>query len=229
MTKTDFSKFHGEHVKGWVYRCKQFFKNDGVPEKLKLELALMHVYDKALVWHQQFIKKYGDNVPWDIYEQEASKRFGAMFEDPMVDLKILKQCSRKLDCLEVILDEEVKAFEDALPNVVDEQSTHNFVDLHIAKRIGCRMKTMYPLKVSVANGEAMTSNLMCQGFSERLHVIDAMFLPLGACDMVLEINTMGCTTAGSSVNATQSTVQCYPELYDSLCLPCGLVGKDKLD
>ncbi|GJX53221.1 hypothetical protein Tco_0281590 [Tanacetum coccineum] len=117
MTKTDFSKFHGEHVKGWVYRCKQFFKNDGVPEKLKLELALMHVYDKALVWHQQFIKKYGDNVPWDIYQELWAPRteVAAFYA---VDATA---CSRKLDCLEVILDEEVKAFEDALPNVVDEQ------------------------------------------------------------------------------------------------------------
>ncbi|GKF21803.1 hypothetical protein Tco_0070441 [Tanacetum coccineum] len=75
----------------WVYRCKQFFKIDGVPEKMKVELASMHVYDKALVWHQQFSKKFGDNVPWDMYEQEARKRFGTMFEYPMVELKILKQ------------------------------------------------------------------------------------------------------------------------------------------
>ena len=53
----------------------------------------MHVYDKALVWHQQFIKRYGENSPWEVYEQEALKRFGSVFEDPMMELKNLKQTS----------------------------------------------------------------------------------------------------------------------------------------
>ncbi|GKD49658.1 hypothetical protein Tco_1278634 [Tanacetum coccineum] len=100
----------------------------------------MQVYDKASVWHQQFIKKYGDNVPWDMYEKEALKRFGTVFEDHRVELKNLKQdgtvqqyqelfeallnrhkCSGQLHYLEVVLDEEIKVFEDDLPNVVDEQ------------------------------------------------------------------------------------------------------------
>ncbi|GKC71131.1 putative mitochondrial protein [Tanacetum coccineum] len=53
------------------------------------------------------------------------------------------------------------------------------------------MKLMYPLQVSIANEEAMSSTLMCQGLSmtigEVTYVIDAMVLPLGACDMVLGI------------------------------------------
>ncbi|GJV17211.1 retrotransposon protein, putative, unclassified [Tanacetum coccineum] len=75
--------------------------------------------------------------------------------------------------------------------LVDCGSTHNFVDLHMAKRIGCIMKPMYSLQVSVANGEVMTSTLMCQGLSmtigEVTYMIGAMVLPLGACDMVLGI------------------------------------------
>ncbi|GJT06736.1 hypothetical protein Tco_0841198 [Tanacetum coccineum] len=49
-----------EDVKGWVYRCKQFFKIDGIEEARKVELASMHL-------------------------------FGAIYEDPIVDLKNLKQ------------------------------------------------------------------------------------------------------------------------------------------
>ncbi|GKA25121.1 hypothetical protein Tco_0711154 [Tanacetum coccineum] len=70
MTKIEFLKFKGEDVKGWVYRCKHFFKIDGIEEDMKVELASMHLYDQALVWHQQYVKKYGDRTPWVMYEEE---------------------------------------------------------------------------------------------------------------------------------------------------------------
>ncbi|GKB92263.1 retrovirus-related pol polyprotein from transposon 17.6 [Tanacetum coccineum] len=88
-------KYYGDEIPtvdcGWVYRCKQFFKKDGIEEERKVELAYMHLYDQALVWHQQYVKKYGDRTPWEMYEGEVVKRFGAIYEDPIVDLKNLKQ------------------------------------------------------------------------------------------------------------------------------------------
>ncbi|GKB90235.1 hypothetical protein Tco_0962507 [Tanacetum coccineum] len=70
MSKIEFPKFHGEDVKGWVYRCKKFFKIGGIKEERK---------------------KYGDRTPWEMYEGEVVKIFGAIYEDPIVDLKNLKQ------------------------------------------------------------------------------------------------------------------------------------------
>ena len=32
MSKIEFPQFNGEDVKGWVYRCTQFFKSDGVDD-----------------------------------------------------------------------------------------------------------------------------------------------------------------------------------------------------
>nr|GEW82281.1 hypothetical protein [Tanacetum cinerariifolium]GEW82282.1 hypothetical protein [Tanacetum cinerariifolium] len=58
MFKIEFLKFHGVDVKGWVYRCKQFFKIDGIEEERRVELASMHLYDQALVWHQQYVKNF---------------------------------------------------------------------------------------------------------------------------------------------------------------------------
>ncbi|GKA56752.1 reverse transcriptase [Tanacetum coccineum] len=39
------------------------------------------------------VKRYGAWCTWELYEQEALSRFGAVFEDPMVELKNLKQTS----------------------------------------------------------------------------------------------------------------------------------------
>ncbi|GJW18248.1 hypothetical protein Tco_0025684 [Tanacetum coccineum] len=56
MTKLEFSKFSGEDVKGWLFRCQQFFKVDNVSDEEKVKLASIHLFDKSLAWHKQFEK-----------------------------------------------------------------------------------------------------------------------------------------------------------------------------
>ena len=51
----------------------------------------MHVYDRALTWHEKFIRRFGEESSWELYEQEVLKRFGAAFDNPFVELKNLKQ------------------------------------------------------------------------------------------------------------------------------------------
>lgn len=82
---------------------------------------------------------------------------------------------------------------------VDSGSTHNFLDLQTAKRLGCNLRKMCPLEVSVANGNVMTSLYECKNFTWEFQGIayttDVMILPLGGCDMVLGIqwlSTVGC-------------------------------------
>ncbi|GKE90591.1 disease resistance protein, partial [Tanacetum coccineum] len=57
----------------------------------KVQLASMHMFDAALVWYQQHVKKYIDNTPWEHFEVEVVKRFGVLYDDPIVELKNLKQ------------------------------------------------------------------------------------------------------------------------------------------
>ncbi|GJX00586.1 reverse transcriptase [Tanacetum coccineum] len=86
--------------------------------------------------------------------------------------------------------------------LIDCGSTHNFLDLQAAKRIGCRMNKMCPLQVAVANGQVMSSVYMCKNFKWNLQghefVTDVMILPLGGCGMVLGIQWL----------ATLGTIQC---------------------
>ena len=56
LTKLEFPRFNGDDVKGWIFRVKQFFSIDNVREDQKLRLVSMHLFDKALYWHLQFIK-----------------------------------------------------------------------------------------------------------------------------------------------------------------------------
>ncbi|XP_074297274.1 uncharacterized protein LOC141627979 [Silene latifolia] len=75
--------------------------------------------------------------------------------------------------------------------LIESGSTHNFVDEEVARRLGCRMSTTYPLEVSVANGEKILTTKACKGFKWQLHGVkfnvDVMVVPLGGCEMVLGV------------------------------------------
>ncbi|GKC46893.1 gypsy/ty3 retroelement polyprotein [Tanacetum coccineum] len=51
----------------------------------------MYMCDKALNWHKQFIRKNCENVQWTMCDREVQKHFDHVFEDPIVELKNLKQ------------------------------------------------------------------------------------------------------------------------------------------
>ncbi|GJT52693.1 reverse transcriptase [Tanacetum coccineum] len=92
LTKLEFSKFNGEDVQGWLYKVHQFFKIDHIKDDShKIRLVSMYMFDKALNWHKQFVRRFGENVGWDKYEREIKIRFDSVYEDPMMELKNLKQ------------------------------------------------------------------------------------------------------------------------------------------
>ncbi|XP_074306486.1 uncharacterized protein LOC141641737 [Silene latifolia] len=82
--------------------------------------------------------------------------------------------------------------------LVDSGSTHNFMDLSLAKKLGCSLEKIPPQAVAVADGNHLACQYVCKKFSWMLHghtfTNDVMLIPLGNCDMVLGIqwlNTLG--------------------------------------
>ncbi|GKD54341.1 hypothetical protein Tco_1287728, partial [Tanacetum coccineum] len=59
-------------------------------EAEKAKIVSVHLDDKALLWHRQFVKIIGENVGWGMYKNDIVQRFGSVFEDPMPDLKNAK-------------------------------------------------------------------------------------------------------------------------------------------
>ncbi|GJW66558.1 putative mitochondrial protein [Tanacetum coccineum] len=300
---------------GWLYRVNQFFLLDSIADEQKVRLVSMHMFDKALNWHKQFIRKHGDNVAWAVYEREVQNRFDSVFEDLMVELKNLKhvttvqlyqeqfealmnkeatlqaiktrqtlffttprtpyatttsyanktvsyppksttttlalpapntiskpayvqprkqltqkeiadkraknlcfycdekfvpghKCSGQLFLLEICADKStseeydlealleepvVKAYvgKHTVHSLIDSGSTHTFLDLKVAKKLGCKLKATCPMDVSVANGQVMSSFYECKGFTWTLQGVeftsDVFILPLGGCELVLGV------------------------------------------
>ena len=48
QSKIDFSRFNGDDLNGWLYRCHQFFDVDQTPLEAKLKLAAINLEGKAL-------------------------------------------------------------------------------------------------------------------------------------------------------------------------------------
>ena len=90
LGKMEFPKFYGDDVKGWLYRVKQFFTIDNVDEVEKVKIVSIHMYERALTWHLQFMRTHGENVTWQNYEEAVLLRFGDVNEDPMAELKNLR-------------------------------------------------------------------------------------------------------------------------------------------
>ncbi|GJS34368.1 putative mitochondrial protein [Tanacetum coccineum] len=75
--------------------------------------------------------------------------------------------------------------------LIDCGSTHNFLDVHTAKKLGCKLAKTTPMQVSVANGQRMMSTSVCHylkwSLQNEVFTSDVMLLPLGGCEMVLGI------------------------------------------
>ncbi|KAG8391002.1 hypothetical protein BUALT_Bualt01G0142700 [Buddleja alternifolia] len=75
--------------------------------------------------------------------------------------------------------------------LIDTGSTHNFIDVEAAKRLGCKLEATQCFPVSVADGNKFFSQAVCKQFSWRMQGVnfftDLMVLPLGGCEMVLGI------------------------------------------
>ncbi|GJZ35315.1 reverse transcriptase [Tanacetum coccineum] len=228
MSKLEFIKFHREDVKGWIYRVKEFFTVDGVMEEDKVKIVSIHIYDRALAWHLQFVRAQGENVTWTMYEEAILKRFREVNEDLMADClpstiemnvrmfrpRTLADAFSLLNFQEIALaltkhspQISLKAISGTptfntmrmkaivakhlLHLLIDTGSTHNFLDLFTAKKIGYKMTKTYTLQVIVVGGSKMVSQYMVYGFQWLIQgyqfKIDAMLLPLGGCEMVLGI------------------------------------------
>ncbi|GJZ04253.1 hypothetical protein Tco_0537528 [Tanacetum coccineum] len=95
LAKVEFPKFQGDDVRGWAFKCDQFFLIDNTPDEEKVKIVSVHLSDKALLWHRQFISNNGNNVGWEVYKAAIIQRFGSVFEDPMA---ALKKCKNEKKC-----------------------------------------------------------------------------------------------------------------------------------
>jgi len=76
--------------------------------------------------------------------------------------------------------------------LIDSGSTHSFLDEKTAKELNCKVRTTFPLSVTIANGNKMYSNSRCVEFCWKMQghefMADLQILKLGGCDIVLGVD-----------------------------------------
>nr|GEW76552.1 hypothetical protein [Tanacetum cinerariifolium] len=103
----------GDDVKGWIFRCEQFFSIDDIPEHQKVKLISVHLFDTSLLWHKQFIRLNGENVNWNVYG--ILQRFGTVYDDPVSEIRKIKYQTNDKDYQDAF---------DTLLNIVDISEEH---------------------------------------------------------------------------------------------------------
>ncbi|XP_071905622.1 uncharacterized protein [Coffea arabica] len=75
--------------------------------------------------------------------------------------------------------------------LIDCGSSHNFVHPELVNKLGLRVQGVPSLVVEVADGNKITTNTLCAGFTWKLQnqtfKTDAMVLPVEGCDLVLGV------------------------------------------
>ncbi|GKA89610.1 hypothetical protein Tco_0811422 [Tanacetum coccineum] len=149
----------------------------------KLEFPKFNGED-ALNWHKQFNKRFHKNATWERYDTEVKRRFDLVLEDSMdigLAVRMFKPANLPdVYCLAKMQEATIAVFKSRIMRVkgfvrkkvvhtlIDCGSTHNFLDWNTARKLRCKLRKIYPL-------EGIT------------YTTDVMIVPLGGCEMVLEI------------------------------------------
>lgn len=78
--------------------------------------------------------------------------------------------------------------------LLDNGSTHKVLDLHKAKKLGCKLIAVEHMSITSGGGHKLEAPYICKGFRWTIHnqqfVADVYVLPLANCDLILGIQSL---------------------------------------
>lgn len=120
LTKVDFPKFGGDNLRSWLYKVEQFFLLDHTPDFTKTQLASVYLEDRAQQWYYTYVQQRSDvEIGWDDFVAALNARFEQLYDDPMTELKNLRQTGT------------VKEYHDTFDSIVSR------LDLPLAYVLSC--------------------------------------------------------------------------------------------
>lgn len=94
MGRIDFPRFDGYKLKEWITKVEQFFDIDRAPEESKAGIASLHFDGLASTWHQSLMQEDEERAilrNWRAYKNLLRERFDEILDDPMAELKELRE------------------------------------------------------------------------------------------------------------------------------------------
>lgn len=92
-SRMEFLRFRGEDLRSWLFKIDQFFSMENVGPDEKVTVAALQLEGEAIQWHLSFMRyrPYLQPPSWSDYVRALVERFGTDFEDPMEEIKKIKQ------------------------------------------------------------------------------------------------------------------------------------------
>jgi len=89
----EFLRFSGEDLRSWLFKIEQFFSMESVTDEEKVSVAALQLEGEAIQWHLSFMRyrQYLQPATWTEYVIAMVDRFGTDFDDPMEEIKKIKQ------------------------------------------------------------------------------------------------------------------------------------------
>nr|GEU89435.1 hypothetical protein [Tanacetum cinerariifolium] len=192
LTKFEFPKFYGEDVQGWLYRVNQLFLIDSIPvSKKQTPLLTTPRTPYATTSYANKTMSYPPKSTTTTLALPAPNTISKLvYVQPIKKLTQKEIADKRAKNLCFYCDEKFIPGH-KLHSLIDSGSTHIFLDLKVAKKLGCKLKATCLMDVSVANGQVMSSLYECKGFTWTLQGVeftsDVFILPLGGCELVLGV------------------------------------------
>ncbi|KAF2299094.1 hypothetical protein GH714_030581 [Hevea brasiliensis] len=172
-TNFEFPRFDGNDLETWLLKTEYYFEVVNVLLENRVKLVALHLEGKAILWHQGYVKIRGlvayDN--WQEYVGNLRAIVGKQGVDEGGDDE-----ENMLDCEEeLVTGQELQLSINAMRGkpgahtmcvagtcgkrslqiLIDTGSTHNFLDSHIARKVGCELVKGTGVLVEVANGQEL--------------------------------------------------------------------------
>lgn len=78
--------------------------------------------------------------------------------------------------------------------LLDSGSTHNLLDLHKAKKLGCKLIAVKHMSITSGGGHKLEAPYIYKGFKWSIlnqeFVTDVYVLPLASCDLILGVQRL---------------------------------------
>lgn len=86
-------RFSGKDLKCWLFKVEQFFFMEKVAAEEKVEVVAMQLEGEAIQWNLAYVgyRQYLQLATQTEYMVALVKRFGVDIDDPMVELKKVRQ------------------------------------------------------------------------------------------------------------------------------------------
>jgi hypothetical protein len=151
LPRMELSTFRGEDPRGWLRKCKKYFKIHSIPVHQWVEVVSYYLEGKADVWFEGLVRGNDSHIKWEEFSQDLCRRFGSQ-DDIVKEFNKLIQDGNMDEYIEKF--EEMRSLMGALNPLLPEAYYVSSFISGLKDEIKPMLKILKPARVMVAFEQA---------------------------------------------------------------------------